>query len=46
LTLKFPADEGFMCLVYGHVKITACIYTFMFSLGQLEIEPAIRFVLN
>jgi len=54
LTLKFPADEDFICresrrnicLVYGHVKMTACTYTFMVSLAQLEIEPAIRLVLS
>jgi len=26
--------------------MTAFVYTFMVSLGQLEIEPAIRLVLN
>ena len=35
-----------ICLVYRYLKTTAGTYTFMFSLGQLEIEPGIRLVLN
>jgi hypothetical protein len=34
------------CLVYRHVKMTAFAYTFIFSVGQLEIEPGIHLVLN